>query len=70
MGMQANSTAGRGETGAVGGNATNKLKKITTSERVEGFVGGNAANKSFFKYEKSMKKHPGKVEIYGRIGLN
>ena len=68
--MQANSTTGRGETGTVGGNATNKLKRITASEQAEGAAGGTAASKPFFKYEKSMKKHPGKVEIYGRIGLN
>ena len=69
-GMSGSSTAGRGETDFVGGNFRNKLKRITASEQAEGAAGGTAANKSVFKYEKSMKKHPGKVEICGRIGLN
>ena len=53
--MQANSTTGRGETGFVGGNATNKLKRITAGEWVEGFVGGNAGKDASQQYHRQRR---------------
>ena len=54
-GTQANSTTGRGETGAVGGNYGSKLKRITAGERVEGFVGGNAASDACQQYHRQRR---------------